>query len=858
MARSATAGNLFITVGGDVTPLRAALTAGKSVLNEFGSAAIDVQAEVTKAFADMAGNAPAAAKQLEQSYSQSFAQIRKNAQAVLSAPTPAAAAAVINATGASEAAAAAEAEAAALRMVADAATRADAAALGNNTGTRAYAIAAEAAAQQAAGLAAGLRSQAQVLGQVQAQLVAGAGAQQKFAANQNNLTLGANNGRVAQMEYMHIVRGTMDQLAAGAPITQVLAMHMGMLSQAVSLSGASMGTFGKIMSGPWGLAITAGVSLLAMLAGQHDKAKKSAEEHRDAEATLVAYINGEKVATDALLESLVKLNDQESKSIDLKDQAIRKTIDLTKATLDHATANKAVLQTQLAQAQTTLANAKSKQEVAESPTARSAASSGVAVAQAEVDRLQTAVNTTGQVIAQATAVISDDIVKLARNLATHVDQANDLFDKKQAELEAKYRGTPSYAVDKKGNLVTTLHGGMLNQPGLSDASRQQLTQQLASAEHDLNVQRQRAVDAARELDKAEVGQVQSAEQAATAFKKAVIGAEGTGQNRMGSSASGFGQFMPQTWLSYFNKAYPGQSALSQQQKLDLRSNREVANGVIELATKDYEAVLKAAGQQITEASLYTVHLLGSRDAKKLLSAPAGQNTSDFLSAAVLRGNPFLKGDAGGARTAIATRIGDSGSAVSSGTAAIQQALKEQADKDLQQQSAYTSERDRLNEQILAAVGQLHLNYEAEAQSALRQVDAEHQAEADKISSNLAEGKYGAATSKLAQARAASLQLANDQLAQQRTTNVLVKKFNDQLQEGQKDEDQRYQFLSETLQYEAQIARTADARRQIELDIVDALYEHKKNVLDAERSSAVDRRTIGARSPDRRAARAPAD
>jgi hypothetical protein len=691
MARSATAGNLFITVGGDVTPLRAALTAGKSVLNEFGSAAIDVQAEVTKAFADMAGNAPAAAKQLEQSYSQSFAQIRKNAQAVLSAPTPAAAAAVINATGASEAAAAAEAEAAALRMVADAATRADAAALGNNTGTRAYAIAAEAAAQQAAGLAAGLRSQAQVLGQVQAQLVAGAGAQQKFAANQNNLTLGANNGRVAQMEYMHIVRGTMDQLAAGAPITQVLAMHMGMLSQAVSLSGASMGTFGKIMSGPWGLAITAGVSLLAMLAGQHDKAKKSAEEHRDAEATLVAYINGEKVATDALLESLVKLNDQESKSIDLKDQAIRKTIDLTKATLDHATANKAVLQTQLAQAQTTLANAKSKQELAESPTARSAASSGVAVAQAEVDRLQTAVNTTGEVIAQATAVISDDIVKLARNLATHVDQANDLFDKKQAELEAKYRGTPSYAVDKKGNLVTTLHGGMLNQPGLSDASRQQLTQQLASAEHDLNVQRQRAVDAARDLDKAEVGQVQSdrAGSADGVQESRHQLQKGTGHNRMRLagerlSASSCRRFVA---LATSTKPTPAKPRFRQQQKLDLRAQQgTIANGVHRVSYERLRGqVLKAAGQQSHRGrALRRAPACSARRTREevAVNAPASQNTSDFLSA---NGHQRQLQLCSMERRRRAYERSLPGSAtadrdVSSGAAAIQQALKEQADE----------------------------------------------------------------------------------------------------------------------------------------------------------------------------------
>jgi hypothetical protein len=302
---SAVRSDLFITVGGDVTPLKAAMTAGRSVLNEFGSAAIDVQAEVTRAFAGMAANAPAEAKRLEQAYSQTFSQIRKNAQAVLSAPNGGSAANIINAAGARQAAAAAEGEAAALRMVADAAARADAATTGSSAGTRAYAVAAEAAAQESARYAAGLRSQAQVLGQVETQLVAAGGPQQRF--NQGNIAIagGAGNARIAQMELMHIVRGSVDQLAAGASATQVLAMHMGMLGQAAALAGDSMGKFGKFMGGPYGLLLTAGISVLAMLVGKHAAAKKSAEEQGDAEKTLTAYIDGEKVANEALLDSLI-------------------------------------------------------------------------------------------------------------------------------------------------------------------------------------------------------------------------------------------------------------------------------------------------------------------------------------------------------------------------------------------------------------------------------------------------------------------------------------------------------------------------------------------------------------------------
>jgi hypothetical protein len=83
--------------------------------------------------------------------------------------------------------------------------------------------------------------------------------------------------------------------------------------------------------------------------------------------------------------------------------------------------------------------------------------------------------------------------------------------------------------------------------------------------------------------------------------------------------------------------------------------------------------------------------------------------------------------------------------VSSGAAAIDQALKTQAERELQQQAAFDSDRDRLNGQLLDALGQMAVGYEAEAASQLNQVQADHDAEATKIANALTEGKYGEAT-----------------------------------------------------------------------------------------------------------------
>jgi hypothetical protein len=77
--------------------------------------------------------------------------------------------------------------------------------------------------------------------------------------------------------------------------------------------------------------------------------------------------------------------------------------------------------------------------------------------------------------------------------------------------------------------------------------------------------------------------------------------------------------------------------------------------------------------------------------------------------------------------------------------------------------------------------------------------------------------------------------------------VLVKKFNDQLQEGQKDEDQRYQFLSDTLQYEAQIARTirrAAGRSRSTSSTRSTSTRRTSSTIGAQLGR---RRTIGARS-----------
>src|SRR5438045_2070421 len=83
------------------------------------------------------------------------------------------------------------------------------------------------------------------------------------------LSLAGNQSRIAMMELQHVARGSADQFAAGAAPTQIFAQHISMIAEAASFAGAGMGKFGAFLAGPWGLAVTTGVAILAALISKH-------------------------------------------------------------------------------------------------------------------------------------------------------------------------------------------------------------------------------------------------------------------------------------------------------------------------------------------------------------------------------------------------------------------------------------------------------------------------------------------------------------------------------------------------------------------------------------------------------------
>lgn len=482
----------------------------------------------------------------------------------------------------------------------------------------------------------------------------------------NKLGIATNNARIAQFELQHVVRGSVDQFAAGASASTIFAQHIASVAEAASFMGGSLGKVGEIMAGPWGLAITAGVAVVATLIAKH---------HEEGDTL------------DSLVEKLQKHHDQtelNAKANDIWSHSIDGVIESEKRLADEL--DKSLTIQSVAQRQA-LENAQSL-----------VALRGLQLAKAE-DQFNVGdprLTKAQQAFHEAIRILQDDMLKFGQQegeaLSDLTARSNQWADKQQQIIRnlqgvhpelTQFGGDVNAAFDQLKKAVADAASANVPFDGVTrqvDALNSRLAQspefiqdyikQLKAMAAQLEATVQTAKDAPKAIDD---------------FKKAVIGAEGTGPNRLGSSAAGFGQFMPSTFESYFKQLFPAQAAAMTNEQIDaLRNKRQIVEAVLSAATDDYVKVLKAAGQQITEAALYTVHLLGASDARKFFAAAPGTDTSSFLSAGVLAGNPFLRGTVSQASAAIAQRIGGSNAAVSQGATALQETLNKEIEEEAKQ------------------------------------------------------------------------------------------------------------------------------------------------------------------------------
>ncbi|MFD1103720.1 hypothetical protein [Sphingobium olei] len=285
--------DLYLQVSGDVSGLRTAMTAGKTVINDFSGAAINVIEQVEKELAKVGTSGLPGLKQTERAYQDTFRRIADSARNAANAPSDQVAAQILDANATREAAAAATAKAQSLRILAEAAGRADQATGGNSAATRAYAVAAATAAVNAEQEADALREQLAVLQAVERELGVNTAAHSKQVAV-------SGQARAGYQQLSYNLGDIATQYAAGTSASIIFAQQSGQVVQAIGLiTGESKGLLG-FLGGPWGIALTSAAVIMTpwvakLLEGNDalgeaiDKLKKDAQEAETSRQAHAAY-----------------------------------------------------------------------------------------------------------------------------------------------------------------------------------------------------------------------------------------------------------------------------------------------------------------------------------------------------------------------------------------------------------------------------------------------------------------------------------------------------------------------------------------------------------------------------------------
>lgn len=140
--------------------------------------------------------------------------------------------------------------------------------------------------------------------------------------------------------------------------------------------------------------------------------------------------------------------------------------------------------------------------------------------------------------------------------------------------------------------------------------------------------------------------VQDGKAAQAAFKTRTRAAESGGNDLAAaatSSAYGRYQFTRGTWESYYVRRY-GRKGLSDEQIAAKRADPALQEQLMDDLTADNAAHLRRIGAPVTEANLYLAHLLGPRDAEKVLHAAPDTPLAGLISAKSIAANKsFMAG-----------------------------------------------------------------------------------------------------------------------------------------------------------------------------------------------------------------------
>jgi uncharacterized protein (TIGR02594 family) len=613
------------------------------------------------------------------------------------------------------------------------------------------------------------------------------------------------NTRIAQMELMHVVRGSVDQFAAGAPPMQIFTMHLGMLGQAAALSGESMGKFGAFMASGWGLALTVAVVALGPLIGKLVEAgsgvdalvgKLRDEAHQqalndEAHKAFAKTLDGAEASMRAL-----------TKAMDDYDHRLETT---NAKELDQARALMATVAAQRAAAQATLDRAKAEGALAY---ATNTGSAGAAVL-ADQDR------------ESRLGAAQAELDRGAKDFA-FAQKAIDYFQSAVTAEQAQVEGTEKI---KK------------NYDALIDKARRQA---------DLAAQSARAAGDQAKAQALVTTELNKQVQALVAKRDADIKAYEDAHRKGPKNAGGEAIFDAQI-ASFFDTAakYRGLSEHSSTDRGVLEAFFREANLHLDPEKTAWcaafvNAVLAAGGVHGTGSLAAKSFLTFGKDDTKspqkgdiaVVKTGAGDHVG-FVDSVDKAGNVRMLAGNTSDKVGEATYSKNQVLAIRRPpTPSESAAAADKAASDaITQQQAFDSETEKLNQQYLQALGKVVAGYDAQATVQLMRAQGEHDAQAQEITANLAAGKYGDATSDLAQKRAQQLQIANDQVLAERKAAIGLDSYVKSLRAQDSANEQNAGFQLDALRYQESIARTAGERKDLGKQIIDIEYDEKKKHLE---------------------------
>lgn len=362
----------------------------------------------------------------------------------------------------------------------------------------------------------------------------------------------------------HVVRSFSDSITAGQSPVRAFALELPRAAEALqffaqesNVSEGALGKFAGFMGGPWGRALTLGVSLLApLVAGLIEGAGASDSMHGKV-MDLVSALNDEAGATTKAQKALADYNAEKQRARDQDAQSTQATLDKAKADLQAAIATRAALQAEAQRYFTQQTN---------SPTGGAAAAfAGLALSR-QADAQTPQIATLQQSIRN---IDIDQAKEAAKAAANPIDAIREKYKLLADAAEAAAAKNDKLA----GSLKGTLTANALAEAAAIKAEQAREEAQRRSAADNRQVGRQINISQAEDIVHGIGGTVTSA-QRSTAKQAELYAAY---QNGTGSLA-----------------AKPGTSLHETGQALDVAKTAGISLGALKKAFED-------AGVHLTEA-----------------------------------------------------------------------------------------------------------------------------------------------------------------------------------------------------------------------------------------------------------------